>query len=318
MCNADWHGGSSSNSSRDGVAQARASITAILANKYRPGKTTTDPDSQVMKNVLGFWADRLKDPSFASSSSRAFEVNVHFAMHVVAGAIARQDRLVLPLAPVLHDIIGRDDGGDTVARAMGILVRDMHCLAEENHAVLRRLAKQWTYQHFVRPLYERASPAGKGPAGMRYATAVLAMVSHCAFAVYQDDVDALCRILVTVLSSSSPSSSPSPSASTIPSALKILATVLANQPDAVRGHLKSVVAGAQTLYRSAADTAHADARTREAVLRLLAALPTHLESSDLAPFAPDVRRFLATTSGDAVRAVRTVALEARRGWEGVA
>src|SRR4051812_3528906 len=83
----------------------RASVALILANKYKGGPSTSDPESQTMKKALQVWAEKLQTFATTDVDLKTFELLNTIAMHIFAGAAARQDKSVLGLVPVLTEAI---------------------------------------------------------------------------------------------------------------------------------------------------------------------------------------------------------------------
>ncbi|KAK0628465.1 Dos2-interacting transcription regulator of RNA-Pol-II-domain-containing protein [Bombardia bombarda] len=324
------------------ASEIRAAIGAILVNKYKGGPSTCDPESQTIKKVLGFWANQIKvATSSVDIDINTFEAYNSIAMYIFAGAIARQDKSVVQEAvPVLHEAIASGHhNGELVARSMGILVKDNNLLSEENHAVVKRLYKQWAYSQLVRPLYKLALPTGKEAdvwATNRYTAAILAVVSNCPFKVYEEDVEVLTRLLIATLGGNRITAGLSKQAARmqVASALEILVQILANEPESLKGHLKAVIGGAMNVHQEASlDTREVDESSfkytikptgagadlyavscRKLTLQLLGLIPSKFEERHLLPYALQLKRMLATASGDPVREVRKVALLARGGW----
>jgi len=295
-----------------------ASLSLILANKYKGGPSTSDPESRTMKAVLDFWGSWLKTEATSSSlESAIFESINAVAMNTLAGATARQDKSMMALVPVLTEAIASEPHGDIVARSMGILVRDSDLLSAENHAVVKRFYKQWAYSQIVKPLYPLALPTKDGPStAAKYRTAVLSVVSSCAFSVYEADVEPLMRLLITALGDRA-----TLSGQQLASALEVLVEILSNEPDALKSHLKAIIEGAMGVYEGGLPGTGTTSRrdpsltsSRKLVLQVLGAVPKKFEERHLLPYSPKLQRMLALACGDPVREVRQVARLARASW----
>ncbi|KAK3335648.1 Dos2-interacting transcription regulator of RNA-Pol-II-domain-containing protein [Cercophora scortea] len=318
------------------VSEIRAAIGAVLANKYKGGPSTSDPELQTLRKVLDFWGNQIKlGTTSIDIDTNTFGAYNTIAMYVIAGATARQDKAVLELVPLLHEAIASQHlNGEAVAHSMGILVKGNDLLTTENHAVVKRFYKQWAYGHMAKPLYDRALPTADNDhwAAMRYTTAILSIVSNCPFKVYEDDLEPLIRLLITTLGSRTGLSRQT-SRRQVAAALEVLVEILLNEPEALKGHLKAIIGGAINVHQECS-LEHADrfkyqvknaTRTsdlylvtcRKLVLQLLGALPTKFEDRHLLPYSLQMKRMLATASGDPVREVRKVALLARGHWEKV-
>jgi DNA repair/transcription protein MET18/MMS19 len=298
------------------AAQVCRSIVIVLANKYKGGPITRDPERQTFKHVLEFWKSQLEHNITQGEMNIVVESCNSAAMSVLAGAIARQDRDVLSLAPLLYNIIESDSStSQTMARSMEILVQDKPFLTGETHAVIRPMYRQWAYANIVQPMYKQALPVNKAvPQAENYSIAILAILQHCPFSVYEADVEPLVRLLITCLLKMQ-------TVGDIQAALQVLLEVLRNEPLTVRDHLKVVVTGVTRVHRLsltkpdlASASPSSSASCRKLVLGLLAELPDRFEERFLLPFAPQLNRTLATASGDPVREVRRAALLAREKW----
>ncbi|KAK5655454.1 hypothetical protein OQA88_5725 [Cercophora sp. LCS_1] len=296
--------------------EIRATIGLILANKYKGGPSTSDPESQTLKRVLQFWGSKLKEAVNSTVVDAAtFGSRTNVALHIIAGAAARQDKNVQELAPLLREAIASDSpNGAILARSMGTLVKDNDLLSPENHAVVRRFYKQWAYTHFAKPLYSLALPAdGVTSASSRHRAAILSIVSNCVFTVYEADIEPLIRLLITTLGGRS---NPTERAQLV-AALEVLVEILANEPDALKSHLKAVIGGSMGVYDGCLEDAKGGAPARKLVLQALAAIPKKYEERHLLPYALQLQRMLWVACGDPVRDVRSVARLARGNWTGV-
>ncbi|KAK3949361.1 Dos2-interacting transcription regulator of RNA-Pol-II-domain-containing protein [Pseudoneurospora amorphoporcata] len=307
------------------VGEIRGTICAVLANKYKGGQSTFDPESETMKRVLSFWGEQLKTATNTDDTDPAiFEVYNTVTMHTLAGACARQDKNVLSLVPILHEAIASPGpNGAIVARTIGGLVKTNELLTSENHAVVKRFYKQWTYTHFAKPLYDLALPTGDEDtafAAGRYTTAILSLVSNCPFEVYQEDLPALVRLLITALNNNSSASSGGDiTQPQVATSLEVLVEILSHEPEALKEHLKAIItAGMKTYEEAAKNTNKVLARNlaaaRKLTLQLLRAIPKKFEERHLLPYALPMQRMLAMASGDKSREARKVALLARENW----
>ncbi|KAK4230751.1 MMS19 nucleotide excision repair protein [Podospora fimiseda] len=306
----------------------RAAIGTILSNKYKGGPSTSDPESLTMKRVLDFWGSWLKDSTTSAEvNADKFQTLNNVAMHIIAGAVARQDKSVTDLIPILHQAAASQHAnGETVAHSLGILVKANDLLTPESHAVVRRFYKQWAYSHLVKPLYELARPTSDNSlAAARYSVIILPIVSHCPFTVYQDDLEPLVRLLVTALTSRGNVSEETAQAQVI-SALEILVEIILNDADALKGYVKEIVSGTTKVYQEsvpkktlAQPVPQATLTTsRKLALQVLGAMPKTFEERYTLPYAPPTQRMLVMACGDPARKVREAARSARANWAKVA
>jgi DNA repair/transcription protein MET18/MMS19 len=311
------------------IGPPRAAIGAILTNKHKGGPSTPDPESQTIKKVLEFWGNQIKEATTSTTTANpeAFTALNNIAMHIFAGAIARQDKNVANLVvPVIHEAISSEHAnGEIVARSAGALVRvgSSELLSSENHGVVRRLYKQWIYNILVKSLYQDALPAAdQDPARSgRHTTAILSIVSECPFKVYEEDLEPLSRLLITALNRPARGSEGlSSGLQTAASALQVLNEILANEPTTLEGHLEAVINGAVLVYgecspKNKVSSSKSMVQCRKLVLQLLGALPQKFEERHLLSSSRKLQRMLALACGDAVRELRAVARQARANWE---
>ncbi|KAL2256310.1 hypothetical protein VTK26DRAFT_1861 [Humicola hyalothermophila] len=319
------------------VSDVRGAIGVILANKYKGGPNTSDPDYSVMKQVVQYWSKWLHEVTTSSTPEEAelFRAANTIATNVIAGAVARQDKHVLDLIPALHQAAAsRHPNGEIIAESTGTVVKTNSFLTAENHAVVKRFHKQWAYTHIAKPILEDAQPGGSRDAHVatRYRVLILAVASNCPFTVYQDDLEPLIRLLVTALSNSAGLSDAVVWTHAL-SALEILVEILSHEPGALKGHLREIVGGATKVYQellaaaqeaqqknkaAAAAAAAATTTTRTAcrklALQVLGAIPTKFEERHVLAYSPPTRRMLAVACGDPGRKVREVARVARGNW----
>ncbi|KAK0671403.1 Dos2-interacting transcription regulator of RNA-Pol-II-domain-containing protein [Cercophora samala] len=306
------------------ASDIKAAVGTIYSNKYPAGPATSE-EYQTLKRVLEFWTNKIKESVTSSDiDSDSFNSLTNVAMHTIAGAVARQEKLVLDLIPVLHEAAGSPNpNGEIVARSLGVLVQpNSEVLNKETHANIKRFYKQWAYNFLVRPLYDLARPGSdKDPkTTARYSIMILSVVKNCPFTIYQDDVESLLRLLVTALSNKKDDSVLSEEAAQaqVIAALEILVDILANEPSALKGFLKEIIGGTTKVYQESTPsnkTLHRALTTcRKLSLQVIGALPKTLEERYLLPFSRPTQRMLALACGDPVRKVREAARSARANW----
>jgi len=200
-----------------------------------------------------------------------------------------------------------------------MLVSAQELLDPENHAVVKPIHKQWVYAHFTKPIIPLAFPfSQEAPANMTYTISALAILRHLPFAVYEDDVDTLVRLLISAMAAL-------PDWGDVNVVFQVLLRVIESRPDSLTGHLKAVVDGATAVATCSATPGRSDARAgrssppncRRQALTLLAQLPSKYESPVLLPHSPLLLRVLSAACGDPVREIREVAQDARAKWNGI-
>ncbi|KAK4035162.1 Dos2-interacting transcription regulator of RNA-Pol-II-domain-containing protein [Parachaetomium inaequale] len=311
----------------------RAAIGAILANKYKEGPSTPEP--LVMKQTLDHWGTWLKEATTSSPpDASTFQAHTKIALNVIAGAAARQDKHVLALIPTLHQAASSPHpNGEILARSLGLIVKQNDLLTPENHAVVKRFHKQWTYSHLAKPLLQPAQPGRPADplTTTRYRIAVLSVISNCPFSVYQDDLPLLIRLLVTALAGSSRAELADDEEtgwSQTAAALGVLVEILTHESGALTGYLREVIGGVTRVYQECSPqtlrkknegvgTQWGAARTalcRRLALQVLGGIPSRFEERHVRAYALPTQRMLAAACGDPVRRVREVARVARGSW----
>lgn len=318
-----------------------AAIGAILANKYKGGPSTADPEGLLMKQVLDFWGNWLGDATSSKPvEETTYQAHSTIAMNILAGAAARQDKHVLSLIPSIHQAIpSPHPNGEILANSLGLVIKQSPFLTPESHSVVKRFYKQWIYTHLAKPLLGLAQPGGSGEpnAAARYRAAVLSMASNCPFAVYQDDLQALIRLLITALTSAVATETGAAASSrfTWPqavAALEILVEILTHESEALKGYLREVIGAVTKVYQASCPPRKEDSEAtgdegaaqreqkqqrgvcRRLALQVLGGIPSRFEERLVRAHVLPTLRMLAVACGDPVRKVREVARTARGSW----
>jgi hypothetical protein len=313
------------------ASDIRGAICTVLANKFKPGPSFSNSESLTLNQTFDFWAEWIKNATSLEKgiSSESFEVILPIALGVITGSIARQDKHVLDLVPILHQAISnKHANGEILAKSMGILFKPNNLLSPEYHAILKRFYRQWAYFSITKPLFALAQPAAAdGHSASRYRIAIIFMVANCPFTIYQDDLDSLIPLLITSLTGGSNSNSFTGKDVVFTqafAALQILTEILGNSPDALKSHLREIINGAKMIYSKCCgnvgdeNLAATRTRCRKLALQVLGMIPLKFEERHIIAYAPPTQRMLAVACGDAVRKVREVARQARASWAKVA
>lgn len=219
--------------------------------------------------------------------------------------------------------------GLVLGRGLQVIVAPQPFVADSIGSVQRPLWIQKAYVDLVKPMVgaaSGASPESHGPlVKYNYGVAVLLMVKHMKFPVYEQESSAILRIAISV--AQNPSSGPDAKAS-----LEVVKNILVEAPDAIRDHLGSLVNICTGLFSRgpvpaprhpqrlpqgcAAAPGDADARAGcdRLALEIVGGLPRVFEARHLLPLAPRVQRELAGACGLASRDLRKIARLARAAW----
>ncbi|KAK1758222.1 MMS19 nucleotide excision repair protein [Echria macrotheca] len=304
--------------------EIHASISLILTDRYKGGPSTADPEYQVIKRVLHFWGEKLKEAcASADMKPQSMELLSFLAMKVFTGAAARQDKHARQLAQVLEEALVNDNANaDILARATGILVEHSYVLSAENHAIVGRLYHQWVYNFIASPLLQRGLPGGGSPAAAkRFRTAALCIISGSSFGVFEADLQQVVRLVIVALNDED---EPTPAAAeqfTTP--LQVLHDIINEDPDSLKGHIKPIIDGLLKAhrwgYRTVAKAGLDKTPTKvllasKIALDVLGQLPLKFEHRHLLAYIPKVERIMAETCGHPSRQIRGVAREVRARW----
>ena len=301
------------------VSQQRTldSITSILANKYTRQDESWPP---LVELACGNMKTALADLSGSESTTqfRTLQIGLSFA----AGALPNYDKHLQKLVHMLIEVPSHPTLGLYAAREFGTLVVRKAELTPENHAVSKRLWKQWTYTQLVKPMLEKAFPFDRTlPEGHNYAVAVMSILKHLPFEIYEDDGDSVVRIAIPALTSLGVGPD-------VEASLKILLQVLENKPEVLKQRINAIVKSALELYEKAKDGAKEEQggsvaglvtrvnppAYRKLALELIARLPLKFEERHLLSYVAKLQRLLSLACGDSVREVRQAALKARVNW----
>lgn len=324
--------------SRDLVTQPRSQATlhaflTSLANKFPIEKTG---------NVLELVRKQMESAVDGSSNSANVDMlatQAQSVLAITAGALRRYKGSYL--RPVLDAILRAPAAPGTLglrlARAIDILFHDHECLRKEYGSVVNPLWRQRAYMEIVKPMLEKAWPAGPGPdsgeeaqaevsAAAGYSMAVLAAVKSLPYDIYEADAEDLVRLVLCLVRRLPPGPD-------VQAGMDVLVKVSQSAHSRLEPFLKSVIESclfilegtsspensvsswlSQDLGLSSGSRTKNAARCRLLALALLQDLPRQHDHRHLRNAASHVRRALGRASGDGVREVRRVSLAARAAW----
>jgi len=296
----------------DRALLARNSIASLVANKYTQGEPGT-PSRKGWDDAIAFVNARLSGANSGMLTPAQFSRVVAF----LAGALARLDPGAKAATDFLVSIPRFRSGREEMARSMGQMLLANENLDPESLAIVKPLYKQWVYTRIVRPLIAAAQPAGgESPDSKVSVIALLALLRHTPFAMYEEDAEPLTRVLVTAVTRLADWED-------IAIVYELLTTMVEHNGQALKGHLDTVVDGATKAFRLATtaggrksgDASRAAAAAcRRQIVRLLSRLPTCYEQRYLLHLSPSATRMLSTACGDSVRQIREAAQLARENW----
>jgi DNA repair/transcription protein MET18/MMS19 len=313
-------------------------MIAVLANKYQPS-----PSTFTFKQVVQFWRDRIVQdlPSWNPPTQVMLTFDIGRVLDILIGAARRQEKEVLGLIPFVHKLLGIPDfPGDAVAEEMGRLIGEEEVLQSEGHAVIKPLYRQWVYAHVVKPMYEHAFPIKSDAseavttAAERHTAAILLMLKHCPFAVYEPDTDRLVSMILVVLKTMH-------EGEFTRLALGLLHEIMRNDHKALRYHIRAIIDALTEVYKAHLGPPKATAGTenkelehiaaskkdkrplskaaacRREALEMLGDMAELFEDRYIMPFRGTMNQFLNSCCGDPVRELRWIAHQSRDKWFGL-
>lgn len=251
------------------IAAVTRSILTILANKHK--METIEP----VMTILTSQAEKV----LSDNDTATFDTLITIA----AGLLRRCSSA--KAQPLLH-LLREASKSATFANRVEIVVAPQSYLTKENYAIVKPLWMQKLYFELVKPaLGQQDSTVG---------VAVLGMVKHMPFSIYEDDVESILRI---ALSSGD---------------LGVLKNILVSNSGKARAHCKSII----TICVAAFSNTSASENGKLA-LEIVGGLPGMFGAQYVVPHRRLVERQLALACGDRSRGVRRVARSAREAWDGV-
>lgn len=205
------------------------------------------------KEVVQFWQRRIEENITSYNINDVKEaIDLERVLPILVGAIPRQERAILPLIPLVHKAIGLPNPvGNALAHEIDAVVDDNVYLQTNMHAIIKPLYKQWAYAHLVKPMYALATPVGAdtqlSPEDAKistehYTIAILSILKHCPFAVYESDIEPLVTMISAVLRDTN-------DVQRIRLALHLLQQILRNDASSLKYHLRAILNALTQVYR---------------------------------------------------------------------
>jgi DNA repair/transcription protein MET18/MMS19 len=299
------------------------SILTILANKY---KIETSPAlmaklHQNLSHILS------KIQSGDADSSVLDEITPFYS--IVNGMLRRgSGKDAKQLVELLREGPQNSSIGHHLGRRFEMLVAPQSYLTKDNFAVVKPLWIQKVYFELVKPMLQKADGSDASavePVKTNHGIAVLSMLKHMDFAIFEDDSTSIIRVCILIAQNTGAG----PDTET---ALKIIRGILPEAPEKLKGHLRSLVKICIQAFSSRARDAYKrpdwmpsdyealarDPRAAAACgklgLDILGAMPQIFDAADVSSFAPQVGRELTVACGHQVRDLRKAARLARTAW----
>ncbi|KAF5681122.1 DNA repair transcription mms19 [Fusarium heterosporum] len=285
------------------------SILTILANKY---KIETIPS--LMTALRQRVSTLLTSSESGNETLRLEQITSIYAL--VAGMVRQYSGKE---AQALLDMIKQSPKdpklGAELARRVEMIVAPQQPLSKENYAIVKPLWTQKVYFQLVSPMLQVATGKDLDVQDQQikahYSTAVLLMVKHMGFAIYEADADHILRISIAVAQNSS--IGPETKA-----ALDVIKNTLAEASEKGKGHIRSIIKICSSVFSykptSATDDVEIEGACGKLALEIVGSLPRTYDSQHLVPHSPQVQRQLTLVCGHRVREVRKTARLARAAW----
>ncbi|KAM3449702.1 hypothetical protein MY3296_006679 [Beauveria thailandica] len=310
-----------SNTERDNSATATAvskSILSILANKY-----TLETAEPVLDAINTQLANALLN-SAESSIDKAIPI-----LALAAGLLRRYNgKQTQRLVELIRDSPKNKVIGYHIARLLELIAAPQSFLSKDAYAVVRPLWMQKLYVQMAQPMLQSALSTGQVPhdnlAKTSFGLGVLMLVKHMPYSIYEDDVEKVLRVAISVAQTAGIGTD------TLAS-LAVLKTVLTEAPEKSQDHIRSIIGICTSTFAVdeepkpkpdwvpqfiATPTRNPEtlARCSKSGLQILGGLPRLVESRYLLAYVPQVGRHLAAACGHRVREVRASARAARVAW----
>jgi DNA repair/transcription protein MET18/MMS19 len=186
---------------------------------------------------------------------------------------------------------------------MEMLVAPQTFLTKPNYAVVKPLWMQRVYFELITPVLRQALDSSlEADVRKRYGVAVILMLRHMTFSIYEADADKV--LTIAILTAQRPDS-PIESLA----ALDVLQNILLEAPEKGQDHLHSIVNICVPAFTSGAVPG-----IGKLALEIVGGMPKMFESRRLVQFVPQLERELTLACGHGVRDLRRLARLARQAW----
>ncbi|KAG5927975.1 hypothetical protein E4U42_001452 [Claviceps africana] len=306
------------------------SILAVLANKHNI--ETIDTVMADLERNLAAALKQAKESTTEPTPAHILEPALS-AFALLGGLLRRYSGAkTLPLLQMLQSAPDSSRSGYRLARGLEIIVAPQRYLTRESFAVVRLLWLQKLYVALIQPLLDAAlgnDAAVTDPLiKTNFSIAVVFMVKHMSFSIYEADADKILRIAIAILQNLGPG--PDGLA-----ALQVIKDILVEASDKAQDHVRSLVRMCTVVFtnRASPSTARPEwlpadygggpgslqvqAGCGKLALEIVGGLPRMFEPRHLLALEPQVQRDLSTACGHRVRELRSTARLARGAWADV-
>jgi DNA repair/transcription protein MET18/MMS19 len=247
----------------------------------------------------------------ANSDATAGLENLNFIYAIVCGIVRRySSKKAEGLLKFVRDGPAHPTFGAQLAQRMGMLVAPHPYLTKTNYAVVKPLWMQRVYFELVGPMLKLATDQNaEATVRTNFSVAVVLMLRHMTFSIYEADADQVVRITISTAQSFG-------SGKEALAALDVLQNILLEAPEKGQDHLRSIINICVPAFTSQ-QTAGADtqqAAIGKLALEIVGGLPKMYEARRLVQFVPRLERELTLACGHGVRDLRRLARLARQAW----
>ncbi|KAF4965231.1 hypothetical protein FSARC_6950 [Fusarium sarcochroum] len=249
------------------------SILTVLANKY---KIETLPS--LITTLEQRTASLLTESSSESETPRLEQLTSIYAL--VAGMVRRYSgKEAKALLDVVKESPKDPKLGPELARRLEMVVAPQQPLTKENYAIVKPLWTQKVYFQLVSPMLQAATGKDADVQDQQvkasYSTAVLLMVKHMSFAIYEADADSIVRISIAIAQNSG--IGPETKA-----ALDVLKNTLTETAEKGKGHIRSIIKICSSIFSHKPTSAATDLETEGAcgklALEIVGGLPQGIDT----------------------------------------
>lgn len=296
-------------------------ILTMLANRHKVERVE---DIMIPLNTRAESLLANQDTTTETSSSPVFAIS--------AGLLRRftlKKDQAEGLLRFLRECPGSPIRGRYYASQLETIVAPQKILSKDNFASVSPLWLQKLFVQIAKPMIPKAlgKDAETTDRAIRtnFGVAVLVLVKHMPFAVYEEDAEDILRIAISYAQTVGTCANIAP-------ALDVLCNILIEAPERGEPHLNSIIAICSNVVSNrqqprpewlsedyvvgnAADEVSARAQREKLALEIMGGLPRMFEARHLVPLAPRVERELTLACGNGVRDLRKAARLARNAWK---
>jgi DNA repair/transcription protein MET18/MMS19 len=276
----------------------------------------------------------LQNVTADSPPHKSTDLELASSLYAVATGMVRRysGKQAQALLTLLREAPKSLSVGSTLAHRLEMVVAPQRPLDKESFAIVKPLWRQKIYIELVKPVLETALAPSDTPQGQLVRTnvsiAVLRVVKHLSFSIYEDDAEKILRIAISVAQNLG-------GGVDAKAALDVLRDIMVEASDQCQPHLRSII----TICINAFSTGRASDSTvpewlpkdyivgvndlevratgGQVALGIVGGLPQLFEARHLLPHSSQVQKELTLACGNTVRSLRKSARIARAAWASI-